>query len=47
MFKPVELTTRKMAALISRLNIALPFFLNETESSKFSEVELTGLLEWP
>ena len=46
MFKPVELTTRQMAASINRLNNALPFFPNSTEASKFSEVELIGLLEW-
>jgi hypothetical protein len=46
MFKPVELTTRRVAASINRLNNALPFFLNATEASKFSEVDLIGLLEW-
>ena len=46
MFKPVELTTRQMAASINCLNNALPFFPNATEASKFSEVELIGLLEW-
>jgi hypothetical protein len=45
-FKPVELTTRQMAASINRLNNALPFFPNATEASKFLEVELIGLLEW-
>jgi hypothetical protein len=46
MFKPVELTTRQMAASINRLNNALPFFFTATEASKFSEIELIGLLEW-
>jgi hypothetical protein len=46
MFKPVELTTRQMAASINHLNNALPFFPTATEASKFSEIELTGLLEW-
>jgi hypothetical protein len=46
MFKPVELTTRQMAASINRLNNALPFFPNATEASTFSEIELIGLLEW-
>jgi hypothetical protein len=46
MFKPVELTTRQMAASINPLNNALPFFPNATEASKVSEIELTGLLEW-
>jgi hypothetical protein len=46
MFKPIELTTRQMAASINRLNNALPFFPNAIESSKFLEVELIGFLEW-
>jgi hypothetical protein len=46
MFKPVELTTRQMAASINCLNNASPFFPNAAEASKFSEVELIGLLEW-
>jgi hypothetical protein len=46
MFKPVELTTRQMAASIKSLNNALPFFPSATEVSKFSEIELIGLLEW-
>jgi hypothetical protein len=46
MFKPVELTTRQMAASINCLNNTLPFFPNATEASKFSEMELIGLLEW-
>jgi hypothetical protein len=46
MFKPIEMTTRKMAASINRLNNALPFIPTATEASKFSEIELIGLLEW-
>ena len=46
MFKPVELTTRQMAASINCLNNSFAFFPNVTEASKFSEVELIGLLEW-
>jgi hypothetical protein len=46
MFKPVELTTRLMAASINRLSNALPFFSTATEASRFSEIELIGLLEW-
>jgi hypothetical protein len=46
MFKPVELTTRQMAASINRLKNALPFFPTATEGSKFSEIELIGLLRW-
>jgi hypothetical protein len=45
MFKLVELTTRQMAASINRLNNTLPFFPTATEASKFSEIELIGLLE--
>jgi hypothetical protein len=46
MFTPVELTTRHMAASINRLNNALPFFPTATKASKFSKIELIGLLEW-
>jgi hypothetical protein len=35
-----------MAASNSRLNNALPFFPTATEASKFSKIELIGLLEW-
>jgi hypothetical protein len=38
--------TRQMAASINRLNNALPFFPTATEASKFSDIELIGLLEW-
>jgi hypothetical protein len=47
MIKPVELTIRQMAASINRLNNALPFFPTATAASKFSEIELIGLLQWP
>ena len=46
MFKPSELTTRQMAASINRLNNALPFFPTGSDSSKFTEIEIIGLLEW-
>ena len=46
MFKPMELTTRQTAAAINRLNNALPLFPNGVDASKFSEVEIIGLLEW-
>jgi hypothetical protein len=46
MIRPIELTTRQMAACINRMNNALPFFPTATEASKFSEIELIGLLEW-
>jgi hypothetical protein len=36
MFKPIQLTTRQMAASINCLNNALPIFPNTTEASKFS-----------
>ena len=45
MFKPSELTTRQMAASINWLNNAL-LFSTGTESSKFTEMEIIGLLEW-
>jgi hypothetical protein len=35
-----------MAASVNRLNNALPFFSTATEASKFSEIEIIGLLEW-
>jgi hypothetical protein len=35
-----------MAESINCLNNSSPFFPNATEASKFSEMELIGLLEW-
>jgi len=46
MFKPADLNTRQTAAAITRLNNALPMFPDGTEASKFSEIEIIGLLEW-
>jgi hypothetical protein len=46
MKKPYDLNTRKTAAALSRLNNYLPHFPNGNAASKFSEVELIGLLEW-
>ena len=46
MFKPAELSTRKTAAAINRLNNALPLFPGGTDEAKFSDVEIVGLLEW-
>ena len=46
MKKPFALSTRKTAAAINRINNALPLFPGGDENSKFSEVELVGLLEW-
>jgi hypothetical protein len=46
MKKPMELSTRKTAAAISRINNCLPLFPLGTQDSKFSDQELVGLLEW-
>ena len=46
MFKPIELTTRQTSYAINRLNNALPLFPGGSEASKFTEIELIGLLEW-
>jgi hypothetical protein len=46
MKKPYDLTTRKTAAALSRLNNYLPHFPTGNATSKFSESELIGLLEW-
>ena len=46
MKKPFGLSTRKMAAAITRINNALPLFPGATEASKFSPEEVIGLLEW-
>ncbi len=46
MFKPAALTTGQTAAAINRLNNALPLFPMGSDASKFSDVELIGLLEW-
>jgi hypothetical protein len=46
MRKPFELTTRKTAAAITRINNALPLFPGGTDASKFSNAEVIGLLEW-
>jgi hypothetical protein len=45
MRKPYELTTRKTAAAITRINNALPLFPGGTDASKFSNAEVIGLLE--
>ena len=46
MKKPYDLSTRKTAAAITRLNNSLPLFPSGDENSKFSEVEIVELLEW-
>ena len=46
MRKPAELTTRKTAAAITKINNVLPLFPLGAATSKFSEPEIVGLLEW-
>jgi hypothetical protein len=46
MRKPYEMTTRKPAVAITRINNALPLFPGGTDASKFSNAEVIGLLEW-
>jgi hypothetical protein len=46
MRKPYELTTRKTAAAITRINNALPLFPGGTDTSKFSNAKVIELLEW-
>ena len=46
MRKPAELSTRGTAAAITKINNSLPLFPLGTAASKFSEVEVVGLLEW-
>jgi Tfp pilus assembly protein PilE len=46
MRKPYELTTRKTAAAITRINNTLPLFPGGTDASKFSNAKVIGLLEW-
>jgi hypothetical protein len=42
MFKPVELTTRLMAASINRLSNALPFFPLQQKPPGFQKLSLLG-----
>ena len=46
MKKPSDLSARKTAAAITRINNCLPMFPLGTPESKFTEPELVGLLEW-
>jgi Tfp pilus assembly protein PilE len=46
MRKPYEMTTMKTAAAITRINNALSLFPGGTDTSKFSDAEVVGLLEW-
>jgi hypothetical protein len=45
MRKPYELTARKTAAAITRINNTLPLFPGGTDAYKFSNDEVIGLLE--
>jgi hypothetical protein len=46
MRKPYDLSTRKTAAAITKINNSLPLFPLGNQDSKFSDQELVGLLEW-
>ena len=46
MKKPYSLSTRKTASAITRINNCLPLFPGGLPTSKFSEAEIVGLLEW-
>jgi hypothetical protein len=46
MRKPYDLSTRKTAAAITKINNSLPLFPLGNQESKFSDQELVGLLEW-
>jgi hypothetical protein len=46
MKKPRELSFRKTAAAVVRLNNSLPLFPNATASDMFSDEEIVELLEW-
>jgi hypothetical protein len=46
MKKPKELSFRKTAAAVGRLNNSLPLFPSATAADKFSDEEVVELLEW-
>ena len=46
MRKPKELSFRKTAAAVGRLNNSLPLFPNGSDADKFSDAEVIKLLEW-
>jgi hypothetical protein len=46
MRKPYDLSTRKTAAAITKINNSLPLFPLGNQDSKFSDQELAELLEW-
>jgi hypothetical protein len=45
--KPCNLSTRKTAAAITKINNCLPVFPLGLPASKFTDQEVVGLLEWP
>jgi hypothetical protein len=46
MRKPYDLSTRKTAAAITKINNSLPLFPLGNQDSKFTDQELVGLLKW-
>ena len=46
MKKPKELSFRKTASAVGRLNNALPLFPKATAADKFNDDEIVELLEW-
>jgi hypothetical protein len=46
MRKPKELSFRKTASAVGRLNNSLPLFPSASETDKFSDKEIVELLEW-
>ena len=46
MRKPADLSARKTAMAISKINSCLPLFPEGNQESKFSEPELIRLFEW-
>jgi hypothetical protein len=46
MKKPYDLSTRKTAAAITKINNCLPVFPLGSPASKFTDQEVVGLLEW-
>jgi hypothetical protein len=46
MRKPIDMTTRKTAAAITKIDNSLLLFPLRMNKSKFSDQELVGLIEW-
>ena len=44
--KPKDLSIRKTAAAIARLNNSIPYFPSGSETDKFSKEEIVEILEW-